>query len=155
LEAYKATQKKLKKILASPNFLGEVLSQFFGCHIHVPPPKNTFKLLLLEKLQKENNIAALLGQDLYSNLQKEEATPEEIAAYIQKLKTSKAKQQYQREIIDQSNLLATTLKEPTSRMEKSSFPFKDAKCLQEQKDLLQKSSNALKKALAANFQEQL
>lgn len=163
-KSYKATQKKLKTILASPYFLQEVLSQFFGCRIQVPPPQNTFNGLLLENLRNENNIAALLGQDLYSSLQKEDATPEEIenfikgildnageredlnsllqtynknspdnkkllyrlgqkvrdqykalgeiapieeiAAYIQKLKTGNAKQPNRREIIDQSNLLA-------------------------------------------------
>jgi len=82
LEQYQATKKKLKKILASPYFLEETLSQFFGARIHLPPSKGILKLLLLEKLQKEKNIAVLLGQDLWSSLQKENATSEEIGDFI-------------------------------------------------------------------------
>ena len=81
-EKYQATQKRLKKVLASPYFLEEVLSQFFGSRIHLSPSEGTLKLLLLEKLQKEKNIAVLLGHDLWSSLQKERATPEEKGAFI-------------------------------------------------------------------------
>ena len=63
-EKYQATQKRLKKVLASPYFLEEVLSQFFGSRIHLSPSEGTLKLLLLEKLQKER------------------ATPEEKGAFI-------------------------------------------------------------------------
>lgn len=85
LAAYKITQKKLKHVLASSHFLEEVLFQFFGYRLILPVSESTFEELLLEKLQKEKDIPILIGQDLRSNLQKENATIREIKCFTRGL----------------------------------------------------------------------
>ncbi len=82
LASYQITQKKIRDVLASPNFLEEVFVQFFSHRVVLPCSDNSFEELLSEKLKKEENISILIGRSIQSSLRKENATTQEIKSFI-------------------------------------------------------------------------
>jgi hypothetical protein len=85
LTDYKKVQSKLKDVLSSQDFLGEIFSRIFSASISVPktPP---FISLIEKELQKENDLSFLLGQALWKSLLDENngkfPTSMEIGAFI-------------------------------------------------------------------------
>ncbi len=82
LATYKITQKKIRNVLSSPNFLEQVLLQFFGYQIALPSFRSSLEDLLLEKLKNEKHIPVLIGRSIQSTLLKENATLQEIESFV-------------------------------------------------------------------------
>lgn len=82
LANYQATQKRIRNVLDSPNFLQQVLVQFFGYQIELPSSQSSLEDLLLEKLKNEKHISVLIGRSIQSTLLKENATLQEIRSFV-------------------------------------------------------------------------
>lgn len=86
LAGYQSVQKKLKEVLASPDFLGEIFSRIFGERLSTPKPLSSFVSLLKAELRKEKSLSVLLGQSIGKSLQVENGgkplLPMELEAFI-------------------------------------------------------------------------
>jgi FKBP-type peptidyl-prolyl cis-trans isomerase len=88
LKNYKLVQKKLSRVLNSPKFLEEVLSQFWGSRIALPQPKSSLYALLVDKLKNEKNLSEYFGQALWDTLKKD-VEPEVVETFIQGMMASR------------------------------------------------------------------
>lgn len=87
LKNYKYVQKKLSRVLASPRFLEEVLSQFWGYKIPPLKRESALHILLMEKLECEKKLSEYFGHALWHTLEKD-AEPEEMESFIQGIMVS-------------------------------------------------------------------